>query len=58
MIYCDAQLNAELPYHIYLQFMSVDDMNLLENIVDVPHFDASIDTRCYNAVPISDGQCL
>lgn len=38
--------------------MSVDDMNLLKNIVDIPHFNTSIDTRRYNAVPISDSQCL
>lgn len=38
--------------------MSINDMNLFENIVDVPYFNASIDTRCYNAVPISNSQCL
>lgn len=33
-------------------------MNLFENIVDVPHLDTSIDTRRYNAIPISNGQCF
>lgn len=47
-----------LPYHIYLQFMSVDYVNLLENIVDIPHFDASVNARRHNAVPVPDRQCL
>lgn len=38
--------------------MPVDDVNLLENIVDIPHLDASVDTRRYNAIPIPDGQCF
>jgi len=31
-------------------------MNLFENIVDIPHLDASINARRYNAIPISDSQ--
>lgn len=36
--------------------MSIDNVNLLENIVNIPNFDAPVDARCYHAVPISDGQ--
>jgi len=38
--------------------MSVNNMNLFENIIDIPYFDASIDARRYYAVPIPDGQCF
>lgn len=51
-------LRDVLPYHVYLQFVSVDNVDLLENIVDVPHFDASVDARRYDAVPIADSQRL
>lgn len=36
--------------------MSVDNVDLLKNIVDIPHLDASVDTRRDNAVPVADGQ--
>lgn len=47
-----------LPYHVYLQFVPVDDVNLLENVVNIPHLDASVDARRHDAVPVTDGQRL
>lgn len=38
--------------------MPVDNVNLLEYIVDVPDFNASIYTRSYDTVPIANGERL
>lgn len=38
--------------------MSIDDVDLFENIIDIPHLDASVNAGRYHAVPISDSQCF
>lgn len=38
--------------------MAIDDVHLLENIVDIPHFNGTIDGRRDRTIPIADRECL
>lgn len=47
-----------LPDAINLQFMTIDDVHLLENIVDVPYFNGTVNGRRDRTIPIADRKCL
>lgn len=47
-------IGAHSPYVINLQLMAIDDVHLLENIVDIPDLNRSINRRCNDTVPVAD----
>lgn len=54
----DEKWRLLLPNVVDLQLMSVDDVHLLENVVNVPDFDGTIDGRGDYIVPVAHSQSL